>query len=297
MAQPNPNDSGTRIQSEHLSPMRRVFSTRLFVNQRLTTALLDRFARAGVLEIELHCALRHLDYRRRSQIDELKHWFRDSEMRVAALNAPVYSEESENQHSLIDVSHLEKAERIKATDQVRRAIEIADAIPFEYVVVQVGAVDDEYSQARSDAAFNGLDELHVFARQLDADLLVKNHPNALSTADRLELLLKMTHLPLGYCFDAGAAHLDQEAFSEFAKMRERVRMVQLHDNDGERDSRRAPLVEEGGTIDWQALSSELRTLPESTPFALDLDADPERENPLDVARESFDRLEELLADG
>ncbi len=277
--------------------MRRVLSTRLFVNQRLTTALLDRLARAGVTEIQLHCARRHLDYRRRSQVDELKHWFRDSEMRVTALNAPLYSEESENQHSLIDISHLEKAERLKATDEVRRAIEVADAIPFEYVVVQVGAVDDEYNQVRSDAAFNGLDELNVFARQLGAQVLVKNQPNALSSAERLDLLLKMTHLPIGYCFDAGAAHLEQETLGEFEKMKERIRLVQLHDNDGERDLRRAPLVEEGGTIDWRALSAGLRNLSKEIPFVLDLDADIEREHPLDVARESFERLEELLADG
>ncbi len=277
--------------------MRRVISTRLFENQRLTTALLDRFARAGVAEIELHCARRHLDYRKRSQVDELKHWFRDSEMRVASLSAPLYSEESENRHSLIDISHLEKAERIKATDEVRRAIEMADAIPFEFVVAQVGAVDDEYSQERADAAFNGLDELNVFARQLDAGLLVKNHPNALSSAERLELLFQMTHLPLGYCFDVGAAHLEQDVLSEFEKMRERVRMVRLHDNDGERDTRRAPLVEQGGSIDWRAVSAELRGLPDACPFTLDLDADAEREHPLDMARESMDRLEELLADG
>lgn len=277
--------------------MRRVFSTRLFVFQRLTTALLDRFSRAGVKEIELHCARRHLDYRRRSQVDELKHWFRDSEMRVVALNAPLYSEESENQHSLIDISHLEKAERIKATDEVKRSLEIADAIPFDFALVQIGAVDDEYSQARSDAAFNGLDELNVFARQLEVGLLLKNQPNAMSTADRLDLLLKVTHLPLEYCFDAGAAHLGQDVLAEFEKMKDRVRMAHLHDNDGKNHLRRAPLVEDGGSIDWRALIPALRELPDETPFALDLDADPERENPLDVARRSFDRLEELQADG
>lgn len=275
--------------------MRRVFSTQLLSRARLTTALLDRMARAGVKEIELYCSLPHLNYRQRSQIEELSHWFRDSEMRVTALHAPVHYDESENQHALIAITHKEKAERIKATDEIKRAFEIADAIPCEFVVQHVGVEGEDYDQARADAAFNALDELNVLAGQLHTELLVENIANELSSAARLNLLLETTHLPISYCFNTGEAHRADGVAAEFEAMRQRIRLVHLNDNDGNQDSRRAPLTEEGGTIEWKQAAAALRGLPSGTPWVMDLIEDPERNKPLEIASDSFSRLEDLLA--
>jgi sugar phosphate isomerase/epimerase len=275
--------------------MRRVFSTQLLSRARLTTALLDRMARAGVKEIELYCSLPHLDYRQRSQIEELSHWFRDSEMRVTALHTPVHYAEYENPHALIVITHKEKAQRIKATDEIKRALEIADLIPCEFVVQHVGVEGEGYDQVSADAAFNALDELNVLAGQLHTELLIENIANELSSAARLNLLLETTHLPISYCFNTGAAHRAGGVTAELEAMQQRVRMVHLSDNDGEKDSRRAPLVEQGGTIDWEKAVEALCALPSGTPWVMDLIEDPERDNPTQIASDSFSRLEDLMA--
>ena len=281
--------------NQSFSPMRRVFSTQLLSRARLTTALLDRMARAGVKEVELYCSLPHLNYRQRSQIEELSHWFRDSEMRVTALHAPVHYDESENPHALIAITHKEKAERIKATDEVKRALEIADLIPCEFVVQHVGVEGEDYNQVRADAAFNALDELNVLAGQLHTELLIENIANEMSSAARLNLLLETTHLPISFCFNTGAAHRAGGVTAELEAMRQRVRLVHVSDNDGESDSRRAPVVEQGGTIDWDQAIEALRTLPSGTPWVMDLIEDPERDKPVQIASDSFSRLEDLLA--
>ncbi len=67
--------------------MRRVLSTYLFVEHRLTVALLDRILRSGVDEIEIFCARQHIDYHNRAQIEELRHWFRDAELKVHLIHA------------------------------------------------------------------------------------------------------------------------------------------------------------------------------------------------------------------
>jgi sugar phosphate isomerase/epimerase len=282
------------IQSDP-SLMRRVFSTQLFGRSRLTTALLDRMARVGVQEVELHCSLPHLNYRQRSQVEELGHWFRDSEMRVTALHTPVYYDESENVHSFVSITCLEKAERIKATDEIKRALEVADVIPCEFVVQHVGVEDEEYDQDRADGAFNALDELNVFSGQLGTELLLENGANSLSSASKLNLLVGMTHLKNGYCFNVGAAHRADGVLPEFEAMQDRIRMVHLNDNDGVADLRRAPLVESGGSIDWAEAVHALATLSAGTPWGMDLSEDPEREKPVVLAADSFSRLEELLA--
>ncbi len=78
-------------------------------------------------------------------------------------------------------------------------------------------------------------------------------------------------------------------------MQQRIRLVHLSDNDGVQDSRRAPLVEEGGTIDWKSAIEALRGLPGGMPWAMDLIEDPERDNPVIIASDSFSRLEDLMA--
>lgn len=275
--------------------MRRVFSTQLLSRSRLTTAQLDRIARAGVVEIELYCSLPHLDYRQRSQIEELGHWFRDSEMRVAALHNPVHYDASENSHALISITHKEKAERIKATDELKRAMEIADLIPCQFIVQHVGVEGEEHDQARADAAFNAMDEINVFAGQVGAELLIENIANGLSSASRLNLLLETTHLPNNYCFNTGAAHLAAGVIPEFEAMRDRIRLLHVSDNDGVNDTRRTPLTESGGSIDWAKASHVLKELPADVPWVMDVVEDPERERPIETASDSFSRLEELLA--
>jgi hypothetical protein len=73
--------------------MDHILSTHLFVNHRLTTALLSRIHQAGIPGVEIFCARQHLDYRDKAQITELGHWFRDSELKLHSLHSPMYNDE------------------------------------------------------------------------------------------------------------------------------------------------------------------------------------------------------------
>src|SRR6202140_5428839 len=75
------------------SPMQRALSTHLFVNHRLTTVWLERIWSAGIPLVEIFCAPQHLDYHNRMQISELGHWFRDSQLKLHSLHAPMYTDE------------------------------------------------------------------------------------------------------------------------------------------------------------------------------------------------------------
>lgn len=247
-------------------------------------------AQAGVREVELFCSRRHLDYRNRAQIDELKYWFRSSDMRAVALYSPMFGDESENRDSIIRITELEKAQRIRATDEIRRALEIADAIPFRYLIQPVGLPGEEFDQDRADAAFNALDELWVFARQLEAEVLIENRLNGFSSAERLRIFLGMTHLPVGYCFDTGTAAAGDGFENEFEKMKERVRAVHLSELEGESLRKRMPFSV--SQIDWDRAMPRLRELSAETPFVLDADEDPSEPEPLDALKSVFDRLEE-----
>ena len=166
--------------------MDKVLSTHVIVNHRLTTAWLNRVAGAGIPAVEIFCAPQHLDYRDRSQIGELGHWFRDSELKLHSLHSPMYTDEiwgRSGPHTHINITDRNKADRIQWVGEIKRALEIAEIIPFRYLIQHLGVSGQEFSEYAIEAAFSSLEELMVFARQRGVEILLENTPNELATAE------------------------------------------------------------------------------------------------------------------
>jgi sugar phosphate isomerase/epimerase len=277
-------------------PMNHVLSTHLFVNHRLTTAVLEKIHKAGIPAVEIFCARQHLDYRNKAQITELGHWFRDSELRLHSLHAPMYMDElwgRSGPHSVITITEPVKSRRLELVDEIKRAIEIAETIPFRYLVQHIGVSGEEFSMRKVDAAFSALEQITVFAKQFGVEVLLENIPNELSTAERLLQFEELTHMNLNFVFDTGHAHLDAGVEPTFELMKERIRSTHVHDNDGKKDLHLFPLGSEGGTIDWKKTMRLLRTGADQFPLLLELKERPDLPNPLETVREIFERLEEL----
>jgi sugar phosphate isomerase/epimerase len=94
--------------------MRHAVSTHLFVNHHLTVALLDRLVKAGFHEVEIFCARQHLDYRNRAQVEELAHWFRDSELKLHSMHSPMFSDTiwgRSGPNAVVSITEAEKSRR------------------------------------------------------------------------------------------------------------------------------------------------------------------------------------------
>ena len=275
--------------------MDRVLSTHVVVNHRLTTAWLDRAAGAGIPAVEIFCAPQHLDYREKPQINELKHWFRDSQLKLHSLHSPMYTDAiwgRSGPHTHINITDRNKADRIHWVGEIKRAIEIAETIPFRYLVQHLGVGDQEFSEYAIEAAFGSLEELCVFASQRGVEILLENTPNELATAEKLELFNAMTHLKMNYVFDVGHAHLGAGIQHEFEIMKPRIRSLHVHDNNGKEDQHLFPMSE-GGTINWTATMELLRSCPGQYPLLLELREDATMQFPLDEVNRVFDQLESL----
>ena len=273
-----------------------VLSTHLFVNNRLTSALLGRIQQAGIPAVEIFCGRQHLDYRDKAQIAELGHWFRDSDLKLHSLHSPMYTDEiwgRSGPHAVINITEPVKGTRLTMVDEIKRALEIAETIPFKYMIQHIGVSGEQYSDRAVDAAFSSLEELSVFARQRGVEILIENIPNALSSAQRLVEFLAQTHLHLGFCFDVGHAHMGAGVEEEFDIMQDRIRSTHVHDNDGEQDKHIWPLLGEGGTIDWAHAMQVLRSREDQYPLLLELKEVPDRKHQIDEVPEIFDRLESL----
>ncbi len=276
--------------------MNRVLSTHLMVGHRLTTSTLGRIEQAGIPAVEIFCARQHLDYRNKAQIDELGHFFRDSKLKLHSLHSPMYNDEvwgRSGPQALISITEPVKSERIRMVDEIKRALEIAEVAPFQYLIQHLGAPGEEYSDRAIDMAFSSLEELSIFAHQRGVQILLENIPNGLSSAERLNYFLGITHLELGYVFDTGHANLGEGVEHEFELMKERIRSLHVHDNDGKQDQHLFPLGGNGGTIDWNKTMQLLRSRGDQYPLLLELKEVADMQHPLARANEVFDRLENL----
>jgi sugar phosphate isomerase/epimerase len=276
--------------------MNHVLSTHLFVNHRLTSALLTRIQQVGIPAVEIFCARQHLDYRDKAQIAELGHWFRDSALKLHALHAPMYNDDvwgRSGPHSVITITEPVKSKRLPLVEEIKRTLEIAETIPCRYLIQHIGVSGEEFDLYKFDAAFSAIEQLSLFARQRGVEILLENIPNELSTAARLQQFQELTHVGLNYCFDTGHANIGNGVEAEFQLMKPRIRSTHVHDNDGKADSHLFPLLATGGTIDWKNTMQLLRSGQDQFPLLLELKEPKDWPHPLDSALEIFDRLENL----
>jgi sugar phosphate isomerase/epimerase len=273
--------------------MQHVLSTHVFANHRLTASWLEKIWQAGIPAVEFFCARQHLDYRDTAQIGELGHWFRDAELKLHSVHAPMYSDDvwgRSGPHSVINITETSKPTRLTMVEEIKRSLEIAEYIPFRYLIQHIGVAGEEYDERKIDAAFSALEEISLFARQRGVEVLLENTPNALSSAERLMLFLGQTHLKLNFCFDVGHAHMNEGIAVAYGIMKSRIRSIHVHDNDGKKDLHLFPF-DPGGSIDWKETMALLLSQPDQYPLLLELHDTPDFLHSLPAVTKLFDRLE------
>ena len=174
--------------------------------------------------VEIFCARHHLDYRDQAQIAELGHWFRDSPLKLHSLHSPMYNDDvwgRSGPQSVITITEPVKSKRLAMIDEIKRALEIAETVPFRYLIQHLGVGGEEYDERKIDAAFAALEEIMLFAHQRGVDILLENIPNALATPERLVSFVNQTHLKLNFCLDVGHANMGGGVATAFETMKDR----------------------------------------------------------------------------
>src|SRR6202161_632027 len=188
-----------------------ILSTYLFVNRKLTAALVGEAARAGVSAIELFCSRGHFDYRSADQAHELAGWLRDNKLTLHSIHSPTtrdfhLARESGAPLSICDPERLRRQE---AVDEIKRALDLVENIPFRFCVQHVARQRDVPDERKWDAAFSSLEHLSLFARHRGVTIAIENTPGEMATPVNLKHFLERTRLAgVKLCFDTGHAHLE-----------------------------------------------------------------------------------------
>jgi sugar phosphate isomerase/epimerase len=241
--------------------MPRTLSTYLFVKRKLTPALIADIARFRVEAVELFCARAHFDYRSSDVLRELAAVLRDCSLAVHSIHAPAERDFSQTRESSapLSICDLERSRRLEAVDEIKRALDLAEEIPFRFLVQHFGSSRDDADPRRVDAAFSSLEHLNLFAKQRGVTIALENTPGELATPARLRQFIAETRLTdLRLCFDTGHAHLADSVPASLEAMAELTVTSHIHDNHGDKDEHLPPYQ---GTIDWKGAFAALALVP------------------------------------
>lgn len=271
--------------------MLKAVSTYLYVKERLHPGILDGLARSGVQAIEIFAARQHLDYaNRKAHVKEIAEWFRGSGIPLNSVHSPLYADYEWGRAGAppVNVASTDRAGRVEAMDEIKRALEIAEQIPFRFLVQHLGTPNESFDEKKFEAAMTSIEHLRAFAKPLGVRILLENLPNELSTPDRLVEMIRGAHFDdVGVCFDFGHAHIMSSVLEGFEVLKSHICSTHVHDNDKMKDSHLWPGQ---GSIDWKQAMELLRSAPQTPPLLLELGED-EKVNPLEKLRETFDKLE------
>jgi sugar phosphate isomerase/epimerase len=218
--------------------MQRILSTYLFVNRKLTAALVGEVARAGVSAIELFCSRGHFDYRSSDNAHELAGWLAGNNLTLHSIHSPTTRDFhlSRESGAPLSICDPERVRRQEAVDEIKRALDLVEHIPFRYCVQHVARHRDIPDDRKWDAAFSSLEHLSLFARHRGVTIAIENTPGEMATPANLKNFLEQTRLTsVKMCFDTGHAHLDGGVPAALEVVRDYVVTTHVHDNAGERD--------------------------------------------------------------
>jgi sugar phosphate isomerase/epimerase len=152
-------------------------------------------------------------------------------------------------------------------DEIKRALEAAESIPFRNLVVHLGEREDGWSPRTIEYALSALEHLGAFAHPLGVRLLVENLLSEATTPGHLIEILRIGHLnSVGVCLDLGHAHISVGVAEAISTLNTRIASIHVHDNHGEKDEHLWP---GDGSIDWPSTVQALKALPEIPAIVLE----------------------------
>jgi sugar phosphate isomerase/epimerase len=283
--------------------MRRILSTYPFVTRKLTPELLGQIAEAGFTAIEIFLSRAHFDYTAKPEIRAMASALEAHRLTLLSAHAPSSRELSPNREggAPLSICEVERVRRIDAMDELKRAIDVAEDLRFERMVLHMGGSRETADLKKRDAAFSSLEHLILHARHVGVTITVENTTSEMGDPAYLRAFVDETRLTgLRFNFDIGHANLaDGAAEERIAKswepLRDLVGAVHIHDNHGEKDEHLLPYE---GSIDWPPAVQLLKTAPEGSNLPLTLELKEKSGHDvssttelLAAARASLDRFE------
>ena len=253
-------------------------STQICRAEPVSVDLLEKIRKAGYDRFELFGNRPHLDFHNRNLLRAIGRWFQENALPPPSLHLPFVENAGPAQRIWINILEPERRHREAALDEIKRCLELSDAVDLDYVVLHLGNPREKFTPVAFEYAYAAIAQIRAFA---GVEVMLENIPNEISTLERIEEFKRMSGLPeVGICYDTGHGHIQG-----ITKGFENIRTTHVHDNNGENDEHLWPFE---GTLDWPALIEKLFLANYKGPFTFEA-----RGEDLSKGRQVRERLEEL----
>jgi sugar phosphate isomerase/epimerase len=253
-------------------------STQIYRTELVTVDRLESLRKAGYRRIELFCNRPHLDFHNRKLLRAIGRWFVENALPSPSMHLPFMEAVGPKQKLWISPLDPEPLRRQAAMDEIKRCLELADAVRPEYVVMHLGNPGESFNPVAFEYAYAAISQIRSFA---GVRVMVENIPNEISTIERIQEFKSAADMPeIGICYDTGHGHL-----TGATRGLEAINTTHIHDNNGEKDQHLWPFE---GTLNWPELIEKLVLAKYPGPFIFET-----RGEDLSKGTEARGRLEEL----
>src|SRR6266852_2785710 len=207
--------------------MDRLLSTYLFVSRKLTRELLGQIAAAGFSGVEIFCSRAHFDYTSKAEAQAMAVILADLRLTLSSVHAPTSRDLSATRESgqPLSICEVERVRRIEAMDELKRAIDVAEDLPFPRMIFHMGGTRETADPRKRDAAFSSREHLIRHAHHVGVTICVENTTSEMGDPNYLRDFVDETRLAgLRFNFDMGHANLadfpdDQRLEKSFSPLR------------------------------------------------------------------------------
>lgn len=277
--------------------MRFGISTHLYHDRRLDREHLAQIASYGFDAIELFATRTHFDYHETAAIDTLAQWLMETGLRLNSIHAPIAAGMTNGQWGeAYSIATSDAARRQTAVREAEAALQIAQRIPFDAMVLHLGTptVKSQPGDNNRASAFKSVDEICSLAEPLGVRIALEVIPNDLSTASSLVALIErdLEAKSVGICMDFGHAHLMGDVADAVETAAEHLVATHVHDNRRREDEHLVPYA---GTINWDMALMTMQKIGYDGTYLMELANTGTPAGVLEEARRARQRFERTLA--
>src|SRR3984957_1175098 len=120
--------------------MQGILSTYQFVPRRLAPELLGQISAAGFHGVEIFASRSHFDYNSKAEVRTIASALAANHLYLSSLHGPTSRNISATREgaSPVSICEVERVRRIEAMDELKRAIDISEDIPFSRMIFHMG---------------------------------------------------------------------------------------------------------------------------------------------------------------
>src|SRR3989441_1946575 len=189
--------------------MQRLLSTYLFVSRKLTPELLGQISDAKFQGVEIFCARSHFEYAAKAEVQAMAGALEAHRLRLVSLHGPTSRDLSATRESgtPLSICEVERVRRIEAMDELKRAIDVSEELPFSRMVLHMGGTRETADPRKRDAAFSSLEHLVLHAHHAGVTLAMENTTSEMGDPAYLRSFVDETRLT-GLRFSVDSGHAD-----------------------------------------------------------------------------------------